>query len=199
MGSTVHIAMKKIFPRRGFTLIEIMLVIALLGILVVAGFGAFTSSLARGRDAKRKGDLNQITKALGMYYNDAGRYPDATNGAIVGCVPAAGGAAQVCAWGSVFQNANTATVYMAQLPTDPSSGKSYFYYAPAGGSSYYLLARLENKEDAAIPRLTPGDPDTNLYYSSLSADCGEPSECNFAVSSVNVSTSSITTVDDPNW
>ena len=62
--------------KKGFTLIELLVVIAILGLLATVGLSSFRTSQLKGRDSKRKSNLSQIQKALEMYYNDYGQYPD---------------------------------------------------------------------------------------------------------------------------
>jgi len=64
----------------GFTLMELLIVIAILGLLATIGLGSFRTSQMKGRDAQRKSDLSQIQKALEMYYNDYSGYPAAITG-----------------------------------------------------------------------------------------------------------------------
>lgn len=60
----------------GFTLIEIMITIALMGVLAISAFGTYVSSLKRGRDAKRKSDLSNIQTSLEQFYTICGqKYP----------------------------------------------------------------------------------------------------------------------------
>lgn len=64
---------------RGFTLIELMITIAIIAIL--SSFGIFTYRLAqaRARDARRKSDLGQYKNALEIYANkNNGFYPSYT-------------------------------------------------------------------------------------------------------------------------
>ena len=132
--------------KKGFTLMELLLVIALLGLLIIAGLGSFVSSLQKGRDTKRKNDLRQIAVALETYYNDFGHYPlSDSNGDIMGC-----GAAGVlsCTWGSDWNNTVTGTIYMTALPTDPTPSQTYFYVSDFKGTYFQLYARLENTHDS---------------------------------------------------
>jgi len=62
--------------KKGFTLIELLLVIIILGFLTSLIAGNFFTSLKKGRDARRKGDLEQIQRALEMYYEDNRAYPN---------------------------------------------------------------------------------------------------------------------------
>ncbi|HXF43996.1 MAG TPA: prepilin-type N-terminal cleavage/methylation domain-containing protein [Candidatus Paceibacterota bacterium] len=63
--------------RKGFTLIEMLVVVAIIGLLssvVVVGLG---SSRSKARDAKRIADIQQIQNALELAYDPANGYPDA--------------------------------------------------------------------------------------------------------------------------
>ena len=62
---------------RGFTLLEMTVVLAIMGILASAAIGAYLASQQKGRDAQRKSDLAQIQRALEAYIGDHGLYPAA--------------------------------------------------------------------------------------------------------------------------
>ena len=59
----------------GFTLIELIVVMALIMILSVVGIGAYLQATTKSMDTQRKNDLNQIAKAIETYYTDMGKYP----------------------------------------------------------------------------------------------------------------------------
>jgi type II secretion system protein G len=61
--------------KKGFTLMELMIVIAIIGVLAAALFPRLTDYQARGRDTKRWVDVRAIQVALEMHYNDSGAYP----------------------------------------------------------------------------------------------------------------------------
>jgi prepilin-type N-terminal cleavage/methylation domain-containing protein len=71
--------MKLVKRKKGFTLVELLIVIAIISILTIVTVGQFQTARARARDAQRKGDLSNMTKALEMYYADLGVFPDATD------------------------------------------------------------------------------------------------------------------------
>src|SRR5512146_841885 len=67
--------LRSINRKKGFTLIELMIVMVIMGILAAIGVTAFMSSQTKARDAQRKGNLKAFAGALELYYNDKGVYP----------------------------------------------------------------------------------------------------------------------------
>jgi type II secretion system protein G len=165
--------------KNGFTLIELLIVIVIIGILAAIGLATFTSSQMKSRDAKRKADLQQVSRALELYYNDKGQYPaDDGSGNIMGC---GAGAITACTWGSLtvpFSNTTTGTIYMTKLPADPSQYTYYYVATPVLGRhpQYQLYARLENLQDQSI--IVSG------------YNCATGVKCNYGVSSSNITPSS---------
>jgi len=60
---------------RGFTLIEIIIVFALIGILVGMGLPQYQTAAKRAREAVLKEDLFQFRKLIDQYFQDTGKYP----------------------------------------------------------------------------------------------------------------------------
>lgn len=62
-------------PERGFTLIELMVVMAIIVILAGIGVASYTNSIRRSKEAVLKEDLFRMRDALDQYYADKGKYP----------------------------------------------------------------------------------------------------------------------------
>ena len=58
----------------GFTMIEIMVVVAIIAVLTTIGIISYSSTQKKARDGKRKADLEQVRSALVLYRTDNGVY-----------------------------------------------------------------------------------------------------------------------------
>lgn len=137
---------------KGFTLLELIISMAIIAILSAALWGNFFTSIAKGRDARRKQDLESVAKALELYYYDNKLYPTSLPG------PA-----------TPFINPNnSAVIYMQRIPADPSyPSSSYCYPTLADGSYFKLYANLENRNDPKIiPTVSCGSVNYNYGISS---------------------------------
>lgn len=61
--------------RKGFTLVELLVTISIIGILSAIGLVLYSTVLKQSRDSKRQSDLKSIQLALEQYSNDQGFYP----------------------------------------------------------------------------------------------------------------------------
>lgn len=147
---------------KGFTLIELIVVMAILGLLATVGLGSFRSSQIKGRDAQRKHDLGQLQRGLEAYYNDKGAYPKTAD------FPGAG-----AVWQDTLLSGEAGTLYMKEIPFDPS-GYNYPYESP-DGTFYKIFAYLENQKDKDIQDCIIG----------LNKPC-DSQTCNYGVSSANL-------------
>ncbi len=62
--------------RKGFTIVELLIVIVVIGILAAIVIVAFSGVQQRARDTIRKQNANDLAKALVMHYTEKGNYID---------------------------------------------------------------------------------------------------------------------------
>ncbi|MEK7576715.1 MAG: prepilin-type N-terminal cleavage/methylation domain-containing protein [Patescibacteria group bacterium] len=118
---------------RGFTLIELLVVIAIIGILASIVLASVRTVRAKGRDAKRIGDMKQITNALNLYYFDKGVYPPASSDG----APCNPGFWDCSHLGGSFIPELVTYGYMPQVPVDPLNTDAYHYsYYRTTGAMY---------------------------------------------------------------
>lgn len=60
---------------RGFTLIELMVVVAIIGIVVTVASGQYIRSIKKAKEAVLKEDLYIMRTAINQYFSDKGKYP----------------------------------------------------------------------------------------------------------------------------
>jgi len=169
---------------KGFTLVELLVVMAIISILATVIIGGFRSSQMRGRDAGRKSDLKQIANALEIFYSDYGKYPPASGTQIAGCSynPATGiGAA--CAWGS-SEFTDGKTVYFKTVPKDMAPSQTYLYKVSSTKNKFQLYAHLENSQD----KNCIGGNCANPGIADL---CGGSYVCNFSMTSTNTTATEV--------
>lgn len=63
--------------KSGFTLIELMVVLAIIATLLTIAVPRYFSSLEKSREAVLQQNLALLRETLDKYYGDLGRYPDA--------------------------------------------------------------------------------------------------------------------------
>ncbi len=67
--------MLKKYSQKGFTIVELLIVIVVIGILAALVLNTFSGAQKRARDTERTGDINALATQLEVYYNDKGAYP----------------------------------------------------------------------------------------------------------------------------
>lgn len=111
--------------KRGFTLVELLAVVFIIGILVSLILAYFNGTKAKSRDARRKEELKEIENALSLYQgNHDGSFPIVLNDLVPG--------------------------YIQKIPQDPlGNNQPYFYKVSDSRNFYEINARLEINDGTA--------------------------------------------------
>ena len=75
-GNPVTFPPRSAGSHKGFTLIELMVVLAIVALLLTLAVPRYFGSLERSKEAVLKEDLYQLRDAIGKYYGDKGKYPE---------------------------------------------------------------------------------------------------------------------------
>ncbi|MBM3205827.1 prepilin-type N-terminal cleavage/methylation domain-containing protein [Candidatus Shapirobacteria bacterium] len=118
--------------QKGFTVIELMVALAIIAILILAALFAYKVQLAKGRDAKRKAELAKLQTALEDYLGDHLCYPPPDE----------------------FECNDDFSPYLSQIFCDPiNDGHNIYYYSVADSGCkkwYKIFTTLEYKDDPVI-------------------------------------------------
>ena len=116
----------------GFSLIELLVVISIIGILMALSLFGISSSREASRDAVRKGDLELIRGGLEIYKADCNDYP----ASITKDQPLVGD-------GTPASTCLAANTYISSVPKDPLDDARLYRYARLTPTTYVICAALE--------------------------------------------------------
>lgn len=136
---------------------ELLVVLAIIGVLATLTFSNFLVAPVRARDVQRKHDLQQLRTALQLYYTDNTYYPTTACNSTESC------------WSTLLDAS-----YMKKMPTDPKNTSPYiYYYVPdcTGTYDYFLRARLENQDNK--------DPGVKQPNGTVTTKCATPYTSSF--------------------
>lgn len=177
---------------KGFTLVEMMVVIAIIGILSVVVYASFSQARMQARDKIRQGQLEQLQVAIELYKDKYGRYPASGCSTPVGQWSGPIGDQDwntTCSDYIVGHTAGAVFVpeFIDRLPVDPSNftniGNNIFYRTDAGGTTYQVLHHMtvetlfvDNKSHPLARYTgsgcsTPLQPNSYVVYSAGAAEC----------------------------
>lgn len=123
--------------KKGFTLLELLVVISIIGILIAMGTVSYTTAQKKGRDSRRKSDLKAIQNAMEECYSLTSSYPviDISSATSITC----GGETP-----------------MSSVPRDPKGG-SCSYHGTSTATSYTFWADLEQSANGCNGSLNSDD------------------------------------------
>lgn len=126
---------------QGFTIVELLIVIVVIGILAALVIVQFTNVQQRARDSERKSDIRALQSKVAEYYALNGYYPTALTG--ITSLPAdackAPGGAGTCATGDyLYKTFKQGTAVASTGTTDCDNTTdncvAYIIYTPASGA-----------------------------------------------------------------
>ena len=131
----------------GFTLVELLVVIGIIGILAGIVYASFGDARKIARDNIRKSDLKALQLALELYKAQNGHYPVACDNAIYPNWRGNVNGSYKCSDQNIPYIQNLVPDFIAVLPVDPlassynnSSNVGYLYLTNMDGTAYKLLA-----------------------------------------------------------
>jgi type II secretion system protein G len=112
---------------RGFTLVELLVVIAVIGILATVIIVNLTLARVRARDSRRMADITSIKGALELYKDINGRYP------------AGDGGSASDALSTPLQQ------FLPNFPEDPLAPDRRYQYISPTGAEYGIYINFEQR------------------------------------------------------
>ena len=154
---------------KGFTLIEMLVVIAVIGLLAALILVGLSSFRVRGRDTRRVADVKEVQNGLELYYTKNGHYPIVSE------------AFPKDRWSDLTSKLTDPNEGLGinQIPQDPNynsndpNSPSYDYVSDADGQHYVIAVRLEDQKSA----LLNDDIDQLPFTPSVNIDCTDPVYC----------------------
>ncbi len=158
--------------RKGFTLIEILTVVAIIAILASIILVGLSSARTSARDARRIADLDQIRTAMELYFNKVGHYPTDCSAVNANSVT----------WSTIQGDLTGAGIGVTTVADDPLANPAspqtsvHYGYSPTTTGGYDLSAVLEVSGNSALNTSIKGNPPPNAP-ANCSLSCNGQNYC----------------------
>jgi prepilin-type N-terminal cleavage/methylation domain-containing protein len=158
--------------KSGFTLVELLVVISIIGLLSSFAIVSLNSARMKARDALRKGDMAQLRTALNLYYDDNNAYPKCDDESVWDesnpADPLLGSADDLGKVSGCYNNELATALgtgprpILNKIPKDPKNptntpGSDNFFYrylSRDNGSEYAIIYYLE--DSPTVPQIIKG-------------------------------------------
>ncbi len=132
-----------ISQRRGFTMVELTIAVAIIALLSSVVLVSMSSTRARGRDSRREADIREISSAMNIYYQANGQYPQNLSSTTP----------RVMQFPIRVRNILTGALpntvkYLDRVPNDPQTNMGYMWVNngnPDAPQEFCIYARYENQ------------------------------------------------------
>ncbi len=128
--SLSHVIFTGLRINRGFTMIEILVVVTIIGLLAGVGAVSYSQFVKKARDARRQADLENVRSALEQYRSDVETYP-------------------ITDYDGLSTELTSPIKYIETIPLDPKPTTQVYYYTSSSGDDYKLGAFLESSSASA--------------------------------------------------
>lgn len=140
--------------KKGFTLIEMLIVIAIISILASTFLVGLRGFRAGAYDSRRLADMQKVQSYLEIYYTKNRLYPN------------------VSSWSALQTELVNANIGLSAIPNDPIPGSFYYYGVDTSDfQSYVVGAKFSTSDHSALK-----EP-TELDGTILGVDCNDPVFC----------------------
>ena len=140
--------MNKNYFQKGFTLIEMLIVVAIIAILASVFLVGLTGYRSSAYDSRRLSDLQQVQSYLELYYNANRSYP-----------------LNITTWSDLQKALINGKIGVTTIPSDPAGGSgtsNYQYDSCSSGQGYILSAPITATSKIML---------NSASSTSITADC----------------------------
>jgi prepilin-type N-terminal cleavage/methylation domain-containing protein len=145
--------------QKGFTLIEMLIVVAIIGILSALILVGLSQFRMRGRDARRIADVKQVQNGLEIYYTRNLAYPSVV------------GVSASQRWGELTTTITGAGLGLSQISQDPlGDTHSYDYKDCNSGQNYVIAVQLEDTGNTILQTSVKGTSSGTCDFGGIDCD-----------------------------